>query len=79
MADPVLDASTPCCSDFSRLKVVLPKCSTGSALAPGATGGLAKPATGTWSYTLNATGGGSGGGSGFSWTSSDPVTSEGWS
>lgn len=79
MPDPVLDPSTPCCRDFSRLQQKPRRCATGPTLAPGGTGGLTPPATGTWTNTLNATGGGSGGGTGASWIIAPPASGESWS
>lgn len=72
----VLDQSTPCCRDYSRLQKRLGGCATGPKLTPGGTGGLTPPATGTWTNTLNATSGGAGGGSGASWILPDPTAGE---
>lgn len=74
---PVIDDSDPCCIDLSTLAQALGGCDGGPIAGPGATGPMEQPRTGTWSSSLNATGGGSGGGSGSSWSSSDP-TAEAW-
>ena len=78
MPDPVLDPSTPCCKDFSRLQKKPAICAVSPKLGSGATGGLSNAATGTWTNTLNATGGGAGGGTGTAWYQPDPAIAEGW-
>lgn len=78
MPDPLLDTSTPCCrADVLKVLKKLVGCD-GSLKAGAGTSGLSKPATGTWSNSLNATSGGSGGGFGSSWSAPDPTIEEGW-
>lgn len=78
MPDPVLDPSTPCCTDVSKLLKQLAGCPVGPKSGPGGTGGMSAPATGTFSNTLNATNGGSGGASGSSWSLPDEPVTESW-
>lgn len=75
---PVLDPSDPCCADFSTLAQVIFGCDTGPRSGAGSTGPLQPPASGTWTNTLNAAGGGSGGGTGASWVGADPAIAESW-
>lgn len=77
MPDPILDESTPCCKDFSRFATEPDFCDQ-KTLAPGATGGSAFASTGTWTPTLNAAGGGTGGGSGIAYYQPDPIIAESW-
>ncbi len=72
-ADPLVDLSAPCVGDLSRLLKAALKCDRGFTLGPGANGSLGKPTTGSFTYTLNATGGGAGGGSGTSFIAQDPL------
>jgi hypothetical protein len=79
MPDIVLDDSTPCCLDTSRWpKTLKDQCAFAKKLLAGATGGVGTASTGTWSSSLNATGGGSGGGTGDTWTASIVAPSETW-
>lgn len=79
MPDPVLDPSTPCCLDFSKIATKAGQCALATKLlTPGGTGGTAAPASGTWSSSLNAANGGTGGGGGSSWSEPDPIILEAW-
>lgn len=73
---PLLDDSDPCCVEPSSLPPNF--CADGPLLGSGNPGQTGLPATGTWTNSLNATGGGSGGGFGSSWSAPDPEIEEGW-